>query len=66
MVHDEDAASRARAPGQAARSTKPGDTRFWCSCDTDREHPFYTSAELVKHVMEARACRASLAMAGGS
>lgn len=41
------------------RPTKPGETRFWCgTCDPDREHPFYSSTELVKHVMQARARRA--------
>jgi hypothetical protein len=37
------------------RPTRPGDTRFWCSCDPDRQHPFYNSTALVEHVMKARA-----------
>jgi hypothetical protein len=39
-----------------ARATRPGETRLWCAtCDPDREHPFWGSADLVRHVMEARA-----------
>jgi len=34
--------------------TRPGDTRFWCACDPERQHPFFSSASLVRHVMEAR------------
>lgn len=37
------------------RPAQPGATRFWCSCDPNREHPFLQAAELVQHVMEARA-----------
>jgi hypothetical protein len=42
--------------------TKPGDTRFWCSCDPDRQRPFFSSADLVQHVMGARASEASHAL----
>ena len=38
--------------GNAARPTQPGETRFWCSCSPE---PFYSAAELVAHVMKARA-----------
>ena len=39
----------------APRPTQPGETRFWCSCDPERRHPYYSSATLVQHVMQARA-----------
>jgi hypothetical protein len=39
----------------ASHPTPPGETRFWCSCDPDRQHPFYSSATLLRHVMDARA-----------
>ncbi len=42
----------AREPGM--RPARPGESRFWCSCDTNREHPFFSSGELVQHVMDAR------------
>ncbi len=34
--------------------TRPGETRFWRSCDPDRLQPFYHASELVRHVMESR------------
>ena len=27
-----------------ARPALPGESRFWCSCDVNREHPFYRAA----------------------
>jgi hypothetical protein len=33
--------------------TKPGDTRFWCSCDP--QQPYLDARELIRHVTEARA-----------
>jgi hypothetical protein len=35
--------------------TRPGETRFWCSCDTARQRPFLSSAALLEHIEEARA-----------
>ena len=37
------------------RPARPGESRFWCSCHVNREHPFYEAADLVRHVMESRA-----------
>jgi hypothetical protein len=54
MVHDAIACRPLPGAGRA-RPTKPGDTRFWCSCDPERQYPFYNSAALVEHVTEARA-----------
>jgi hypothetical protein len=42
-------------PESGPRPTKPGETRFWCSCDPDRQHPFFNATALVEHVIEARA-----------
>lgn len=36
------------------RPTLPGETRYWCSCDPDRQHPFWSAADLIAHVMTAR------------
>jgi len=59
MVHDDVITSSLPAGAarreRLARPTKPGKTRFWCSGDPDREHPFYSSGDLVLHVMQARA-----------
>jgi hypothetical protein len=41
--------------GHETRPTQPGETRFWCSCDPGRLHPFGSSADLVRHVTQARA-----------
>ena len=37
------------------RAAKPGESRFWCSCDVNREHPFWTAGDLVRHVTESHA-----------
>jgi hypothetical protein len=42
-------------PDAALRTTRPGETLFWCSCDPDRQQPYLSSGELVRHVMESRA-----------
>ncbi len=37
------------------RPAEPGESRFWCSCDTERENPFWNAGDLVRHVSESRA-----------